>query len=61
MKKNREIITMPIRQPYGYSGLEPLLSQEFIESEENEENNFFCFPGDERYDQENFERQRMNS
>jgi hypothetical protein len=61
MKKNCEIINMPNRQLYEYSGIEPLFSQEFIESEENEENSFFCFPGDERYDQENFERRKMNS
>jgi hypothetical protein len=43
MKKNFEITDESVPESIRYSGLEPVYSREFIESEENEENNFFRF------------------
>ena len=50
MKKQIENMFMPGCPSYGYTGFEPVYSQEFIESEEDLENNFYSLARDDRYD-----------
>ena len=61
MKKNFDTMNLPGRQQHRYSGLEPVYSQEFIESEENEENNFYSFTGEDLKDSGEENRRMMNS
>ncbi|MEI7527178.1 MAG: hypothetical protein WCJ95_22700 [Mariniphaga sp.] len=46
MKTKDNLVNMPGWQGQRFSGSTPEILQEFIESEENEENNFYCPAGD---------------
>jgi hypothetical protein len=61
MKKQGEAMNLHGWRQIEYSGLEPFYSQEFIESEENEENNFYSFAGEDTNDNGEHKRHTMCS